>query len=45
MDIHHKSAIIPLVERVSKAIITLKPQECKAQYVEAPKVSYTISNY
>ncbi|EDP69328.1 integrase/recombinase [Carnobacterium sp. AT7] len=34
VGIHHKSAVITLVERISKAIITLKPNGRKAQDVE-----------
>lgn len=34
VGIHHKSAVITLVERVSKAIITLKPDGRKAQNIE-----------
>ncbi|MGO4942223.1 IS30 family transposase [Ruoffia tabacinasalis] len=37
---HHQSAIITLVERLSKAIITLKPNGRKAQDIEA-----TINNW
>lgn len=32
---HYKSAVITLVKRVSKAIITLKPNGPKAQDIEA----------
>lgn len=35
VGVHHKSAVITLVERVSKAIITLKPNGRKAQDIEA----------
>ena len=34
VGVHHKSAVITLVERVSKAIITLKPNGRKAQNIE-----------
>lgn len=32
---HHKSAVITLVERLSKVIITLKPEGRKAKHIEA----------
>ncbi|WP_188204983.1 IS30 family transposase [Desemzia incerta] len=35
VGVHHKSAVITLVERVSKAIITLKPNGRKARDIEA----------
>ncbi|MER2132789.1 MAG: IS30 family transposase [Carnobacterium inhibens] len=35
VGVHHKSAVITLVERLSKAIITLKPNGRKAQDIEA----------
>ena len=34
IGVHHKSAVITLVERVSKAIITLKPNRRKATNIE-----------
>lgn len=34
VGVHHKSAVITLVERLSKAIITLKPQGRKARDIE-----------
>lgn len=36
---HHKSAIITLVERLSKAIITLKPTGRKASDIEISRIS------
>ncbi|OWW61925.1 integrase, partial [Enterococcus hirae 57-03-H11] len=36
VDIHHKSAVITLVERLSKAIIALKPEGRKAVDIENP---------
>lgn len=34
VGVHHKSAVITLVERLSKVIITLKPDGRKARYIE-----------
>ena len=52
VGIHHKSAVITLVERLSKAIIALKPEGRKAVDIEnsinewlqsVPKISFQIN--
>ena len=44
VDVHHKSAVITLVERFSKVIIALKPEARKAINIEKQQTPGSIGS-